>query len=84
MAKATRSTPRSKASRAQQRSVELYRARMRKAGLRLVQLWVPDTRAPGFVAECLRQSRAAAANKRLENEVLDWIAASHDTEGWSE
>jgi hypothetical protein len=67
----------------QQRSVERYRARMRKAGLRLVQLWVPDTRAPGFAAECRRQSQAAAKKKRLEKETLDWIETSHDTEGWT-
>ena len=57
---------------------------MRKAGLRLVQLWVPDTRAPGFAAECQRQSQAAAAKKRLEKDTLEWIEASHDTEGWTE
>ncbi|WP_419757805.1 antitoxin MazE family protein [Acidisoma sp.] len=29
-----------------------YRARMRADGLRPVQLWVPDTRAPEFVEIC--------------------------------
>jgi hypothetical protein len=67
----------------QQRSVEQYRARMRKAGLRLVQFWVPDTRAPGFADECRRQSQAAAKKKRLEKETLDWIDASRDTEDWT-
>ncbi len=28
-----------------------YRQRMRLAGLRPVQIWVPDTRSPGFAAE---------------------------------
>jgi hypothetical protein len=68
---------------APQRSVEKYRARMRKAGFRLVQLWVPDTHAPGFAAECRRQSQAVAAKKRLETQVLDWIEAGHDTEDWT-
>lgn len=67
---------------AQRKSVEQYRARMRRAGFRLVQLWVPNTRARGFDAECRRQSRAAAANKRLEKAVMDWIDASRDTEDW--
>jgi Protein of unknown function (DUF3018) len=67
----------------QQRSVEQYRARMRKAGLRLVQFWVPDTRAPGFAAECRRQSQAAAKKKRLEKETLDWIDATRDSEDWT-
>jgi hypothetical protein len=83
MPKASRSASRAKTSRSRQRSVEQYRARMRKAGLRLVQLWVPDTRAPGFAAECHRQSQVAAAKKRLEKETLDWIDASRDTEGWT-
>ena len=30
------------------------------AGLRPVQLWVPDTRQPGFADECRRQSRVVA------------------------
>jgi hypothetical protein len=68
---------------AQHKSVQRYRARMRRAGLRLMQLWVPDTRAPGFAAECRRQSRAAAASKRLEQDVMDWIEASRDTKGWT-
>ncbi len=33
-----------------------YRDRMRGAGLRPIQLWVPDTRAAGFAEECRRQS----------------------------
>lgn len=34
-----------------------YRTRQQAAGLRLVQLWVPDTRSRRFAAECRRQSR---------------------------
>jgi hypothetical protein len=68
---------------AQRKSVEQYRARMRRAGFRLVQLWVPDTRAAGFPAECRRQSRVAAAKKRLENDVMDWIETSRDSEDWT-
>ena len=33
------------------------RAKLRAAGLRPVQLWVPDIRAPGFAEECRRQSQ---------------------------
>ena len=68
---------------AARKSVERYRERMRRSGLRLVQLWIPDTRARGFAEECRRQSRAAAKNKRAEGEVLQWIAANHDDEGWT-
>ena len=65
------------------KSVQRYRDRMRRSGLRLVQLWIPDTRARGFAEERRRQSRAAAKNKRAENEVLQWIEAAHDDDGWS-
>lgn len=65
------------------KSVQRYRQRMRQAGFRLVQLWVPDTRAQGFAEECRRQSRAAAKNKRAENEVMTWIEAQEDAEGWT-
>jgi hypothetical protein len=64
-------------------SVQRYRDRMRRAGFRLVQLWVPDTRARGFAEECRRQSRVAARQKRAENEVMTWIEASGDAEGWT-
>ncbi len=56
---------------------------MRRSGLRLVQLWIPDTRARGFAEECRRQSRAAAKNKRSDSEVLEWIETGHDDEGWT-
>jgi len=56
---------------------------MRQAGFRLVQLWVPDTRAHGFAEECRRQSRAAARKKRAETEVMTWIEAHEDAEGWT-
>ena len=65
------------------KSVQRHRQRMRQAGFRLIQLWVPDTRAEGFAAECRRQSRAAAKNKRAENEVMTWIEAHEDAEGWT-
>lgn len=32
-----------------------YRERLRQQGLRPVQIWVPDTRAPGFAEQCRRQ-----------------------------
>ncbi|MBW8319803.1 MAG: antitoxin MazE family protein [Arenimonas sp.] len=41
--------------------VEKRREALRAAGLRPVQIWVPDTRRPGFAEECRRQSRLAAA-----------------------
>lgn len=34
-----------------------YRTRLRSQGLRPVQIWVPDTKAPGFAEECRRQAQ---------------------------
>ena len=40
--------------------VQKRRDALRKAGLRPVQIWVPDTRRIGFAAECQRQSLLVA------------------------
>jgi L-alanine-DL-glutamate epimerase-like enolase superfamily enzyme len=40
--------------------VQRHRDALRMAGLRPVQIWVPDTRRPGFAKECRRQCRLAA------------------------
>ncbi len=39
-----------------------HRSRLREQGLRPLQIWVPDMRAPGFRAEAHRQSAAVAAS----------------------
>jgi len=38
-------------------SVQRRRDKMRAMGLRPVQIWVPDTTAPGFAAEAARQAQ---------------------------
>jgi Protein of unknown function (DUF3018) len=40
-----------------------WRARMRARGLRPIQIWVPDTRAPGFAEEAARQALMAAQSQ---------------------
>ena len=40
--------------------VQKSRDRMRARGMRLVQIWVPDTRAPGFAEELARQCQTLA------------------------
>jgi hypothetical protein len=40
--------------------VRKRRDALRRAGLRPVQIWVPDTRRPDFARECRRQTRLAA------------------------
>lgn len=52
--------------------VAAHRADLRKRGLRPIQIWVPDTRAPGFAEEARRQSRLVAAEDDFD-EVMDFI-----------
>lgn len=45
--------------------VKRHRDALRQAGLRPLQLWVPDSRRPGFAPECRRQAdRVAQADRR--------------------
>lgn len=39
-----------------------HRVRLREQGLRPLQIWVPDTRAPQFAEEAHRQSALAASS----------------------
>lgn len=57
------------------------RAKHHRAGLRPIQIWVPDTCREGFVAECRRQSRLLRDDPQ-ERVTLEWLAAAADTEGW--
>jgi hypothetical protein len=43
--------------------VRAHRERLRRQGLRPIQLWVPDVRSPEFAAEAHRQSLAIANSK---------------------
>ena len=55
-----------KRSEASNDKVRRHRARLRQEGLRPLQIWVPDTRAPNFADEARRQSRAVAASRHAE------------------
>ncbi len=63
--------------------VEKRRAALRAAGLRPVQIWVPDTRRPGFAEEYRRQS-LMLRDDPLEQDTLAWLADAADTVGWME
>jgi len=43
--------------------VRAHRERLRAAGLRPIQIWVPDTRSPEFAREAHRQSLLAARSR---------------------
>ena len=60
---------------ASRRKAQAFRERQRARGLRLVQLWVPDTRSPEFKKEARRQSLAVAtAQDRAEQGFIDSIS----------
>ena len=57
-----------------------YRARKQAAGLRLIQIWVPDTRSKRFAAECKRQARLLRGDPG-EADALEFIERVND---WDE
>jgi hypothetical protein len=75
------SKPLSRAERVARR-----RAKLRAAGLRPVQKWLPDTRDPGFVEECRRQSRLLRDSETDASRAEDaaWEAVSEEALGRAE
>ena len=64
--------------------VQKRRDALRKAGLRPVQIWVPDTRRPDFAAECRRQSKLASQADMADVEMMDFMAEClSDVDGWT-
>jgi hypothetical protein len=64
--------------------VQKRRNALRASGLRPVQIWVPDTRRPGFAAECARQADLMAEADRADPELMAELdAALEDAAGWS-
>ena len=51
---------------------------MRTRGLRPVQIWVPDTRSPEFIAEYQRQAKAIAASDPAGDEIMEWIESGYE------
>ncbi|ODS93252.1 MAG: hypothetical protein ABS45_03400 [Comamonas sp. SCN 65-56] len=63
--------------------VQKHRDALRQAGLRPVQLWVPDTRRPDFAQECQRQSLLAAQADSADVAMQSFMdAALADVQGW--
>jgi Protein of unknown function (DUF3018) len=61
--------------------VKRRRDKMRAAGLRPVQIWVPDTRVLGFAAECRRQCEVIADAEKTDegrSETDFWERVSAD------
>jgi hypothetical protein len=60
--------------------VRAHRERLRRQGLRPIQIWVPDVRSPEFVQEARRQSLAIAASgqEKADQDFIDAVSS------WSE
>ncbi len=56
--------------------VRAHRDRLRRQGLRPIQIWVPDVRSPEFAAEAHRQSLAVARSPHAEEDQAFIDAAS--------
>ena len=72
-------------SRPSRVKVREHRERLRGQGLRPIQIWVPDVRAPAFRSEAHRQSLAVAASRHASGDqaFIDALSAT-DFEGSDE
>ena len=63
--------------------VQKHRDALRAAGLRPLQIWVPDTRSPEFAGECVRQSKLAAISDNNDKDMMAFMdEALADVDGW--
>lgn len=60
--------------------MQAHRRRLREQGLRPVQIWVPDTRAPEFARAAHEQSLAVAATADASEDQAFIDAVSWDSE----
>jgi hypothetical protein len=74
------SRPKSRLSRLK---VQEHRERLRRQGLRPIQIWVPDVRSPGFRSEAHRQSLAVATSKHGRKDQAFIDAVSDGTSPWN-
>jgi surfactin synthase thioesterase subunit len=68
-------------TRSVRQRVAEHRERLRRQGLRPVQIWVPDVRAPEFAAEAHRQSALAAASPHAADDqafvdAISWFSGA--------
>ena len=61
--------------------VQKHRQSLREAGLRPLQIWVPDTRRDGFAEECRRQSQLICEDA-ADQDTCEWLEKVADHDGW--
>lgn len=65
--------------------VQKHRSALRMAGLRPVQIWVPDTRRSDFAEECRRQCLLVAQADMADSSMQPLMdEALADVGGWTE
>lgn len=63
--------------------VKKHRDALRMAGLRPIQIWVPDTRRPDFAQECRRQCQLVAQADNADPDLQQFMDESlADVDGW--
>jgi hypothetical protein len=62
--------------------VQKHRNALRAAGLRPIEIWVPDTRRAGFAEECRRQSLLLIGD-RHEVATLGWLDRAAYRDHWT-
>jgi hypothetical protein len=69
-----------KRPRSSREKVRAHRERLRRQGLRPLQIWVPDVRSPAFKAEAHRQSSAVAQSEYggEDQEFVDTVSDRDD------
>ena len=78
MSRTSGSRPRTKPKSSRDK-VRAHRARKRRQGFRLVQMWLPDTSSKEFKAEAHRQSLAVARSPHAKED-QDFIDAITDVD----
>jgi hypothetical protein len=72
--------PSSHSSSSSRDKVRAHRERLRRQGLRPIQIWVPDVRSKSFATQAKRQSRAIAQSAQEQDDlafiesIADWDA----------
>ena len=72
--------PESDRPRSSRDKVKAHRERLRRQGLRPIQIWVPDVRSPAFKAEARRQSlEVGSSEQETEDQAfIDAISEADD------
>ncbi len=67
-------------SKSSKEKVRAHRERLRRQGLRPIQIWVPDVRVPGFRVEAHRQSLAVAESSgaAADQDFIDAVSEFND------